>query len=116
VYFKVLYDSQSKLTLFYLNGEPVDLCNGYALSRYHHAGDKGERKYSSSFLTSTLDAGKWSASRPGHALPLGKGSSVPTGLEAGWASELVWTERLEEKSSAGDRTPVVQYVVRRYTD
>jgi hypothetical protein len=30
-------------------------------------------------------------------------------LEAGWASELVWTQRLEEKSfaSAGDRTAVL---------
>jgi hypothetical protein len=37
---------------------------------------------------------------------------------AGWASELVWTQTLEEKSSAsaGDRTPVVQSVVRHYTD
>jgi hypothetical protein len=33
---------------------------------------------------------------------------------AGWASELVWTQRIEEKSfaSAGDRTPVVQSIVR----
>jgi hypothetical protein len=38
--------------------------------------------------------------------------------EAGLASELVWTQRLEEKysASAGDRTPVVQSVVRHYTD
>jgi hypothetical protein len=27
-----------------------------------------------------------------------KGSLVPTGQEAEWASELVWTQRLEEKS------------------
>jgi hypothetical protein len=34
----------------------------------------------------------------------GKGSPVPIAQEAGWASELVWTQRLEEKSfaSAGD--------------
>jgi hypothetical protein len=33
-----------------------------------------------------------------------------------WASELVWTQMLEEKSfaSAGDRTPVIQSVVRHY--
>jgi hypothetical protein len=38
---------------------------------------------------------------------------VPIGHEAGWALEPVWTQRLEEKSSAsvGDRTPVVQSVV-----
>jgi hypothetical protein len=34
--------------------------------------------------------------------------------EAGWAPETVWTQRLEEKSSAsvGDRTPVADCVVR----
>jgi hypothetical protein len=38
--------------------------------------------------------------------------------EAGWASKLVWTQRLEEKSfaSVGDRTPVVQFLVRHYAD
>jgi hypothetical protein len=38
--------------------------------------------------------------------------------EAGWAPEPVWTQGLEEKSSApvGDRTPIVQAVVRHYTD
>jgi hypothetical protein len=51
--------------------------------------------------------GEWSASRPGRALPPG-----PTGQEAGWAPEPVWTQRLEEKSSVRDRTPVVQSVVR----
>jgi hypothetical protein len=57
--------------------------------------------------------GEWSASRLGRALP-----PVPIGQEAGWAPEVVWTQRLEEKSfaSAGDRTPVVQYVVRHCTD
>jgi hypothetical protein len=38
---------------------------------------------------------------------------VPIGQEAGWASEPVWTQRLEEKepsASVGDRTPVVQSV------
>jgi hypothetical protein len=56
---------------------------------------------------------EWSASRPGRALP-----PVPLGQEAGWASELVWTQRLEEKSvsSAGGRTQVVQSVVSHYTD
>jgi hypothetical protein len=55
------------------------------------------------------------ASRPSRALPPGKGPIVQ---EAGWASKQVWTQRLEEKSSAsvGDRTPVVQSVVRHYTD
>jgi hypothetical protein len=38
----------------------------------------GERRYSSySFTTSALDGGVWSASRPGRALPPGKGPPVP---------------------------------------
>jgi hypothetical protein len=47
-----------------------------------------------------------------------KGPSAPIVQEAGWASELVWIQRLEEKSLAlaRDRTPVVQSVVRHYTD
>jgi hypothetical protein len=38
------------------------------------------------------------------------------GQEAGWASEPVWTQRLEEKSftSTGDRTPVVLSVFSHY--
>jgi hypothetical protein len=42
----------------------------------------------------------------------GSGSTVPTVQEAGWAPELITTERLQEKSftSDGDRTPVVQSV------
>jgi hypothetical protein len=57
---------------------------------------------------------------PAALLPPGKGPPVPIVQEAGWAPELVWTQRLEEKSSApaGDRTPiapVVQPIVRHYT-
>jgi hypothetical protein len=71
--------------------------------------------YSSySFTASALDGGEWSESRPGRALPPGKRPPVPIGQEAGWAPELVCTQRLEEESfaSADDRTPVVQSVVR----
>jgi hypothetical protein len=48
----------------------------------------------------------------------GKGPPVPIVKEAGWTSEPVWKQRLEEKSfsSSGDRTPIVQSVVRHYTD
>jgi hypothetical protein len=36
----------------------------------------------------------------------GKGSAVPTGQEAGWASELVWTQKLEQRFlTCGPRTP-----------
>jgi hypothetical protein len=53
--------------------------------------------YSSySFMTSVLDGGEWSASRPGCALPRGKGTPVPIGQEVGWAPETVWTQRLQE--------------------
>jgi hypothetical protein len=71
----------------------------------------GERRYSSySFTTSALDGSEWSASRPGRALPLGKGPPVPIVQEAGWAPEPVWTQRLEEKSfaPAGDRTQFIK--------
>jgi hypothetical protein len=54
---------------------------------------------------------------PAALYPRGKGPRYP--LEAGWAKEPVWTQTqgLEEKSSApvGDRTPIVQPVVRHYT-
>jgi hypothetical protein len=81
-----------------------------------------ERRYSSySFLTSALDGGERSASRPGRTLPPGKGHSVPIGQEAGWTPEPVWTQRLEEKSSCICRgsnldRPVVQSVAKYYTD
>jgi hypothetical protein len=68
-----------------------------------------ERSYSPySFLTSAL-GGEWSASRPDRPLPRGR-IPVPIVQEAGWASEPVWTQRLEEKSFSleRDRTPVVQ--------
>jgi hypothetical protein len=53
--------------------------------------------YSSySFTNSALDGGEWSASRPGRYLAPGKGPHVPTLREAGWTSEPVWTQRLEE--------------------
>jgi hypothetical protein len=65
--------------------------------------------------------GEWSASRPGRALPQGKGAPVPIVQETGWAPEPVWTQRLEEKilclcrGSNLDR-PIVQPLVRHYTD
>jgi hypothetical protein len=70
-----------------------------------------EIRYSSySFSTSALDGREWLASRPGRALALGKGPTVPIVQEAGLAPEPVWTQRLEEKSfaSAGDRTPIAR--------
>jgi hypothetical protein len=57
---------------------------------------------------------------PAALLPPGKGPPVPIVQDAGWASEPVWTQRLEEKSFAPRRgsnpdCPVVQPVVRHYT-
>jgi hypothetical protein len=56
---------------------------------------------------------------PAALYPRGKDPPPPVPIvqEAGWASEPVWTERIKEKSlaPAGDRTPVVQSVVRHYT-
>jgi hypothetical protein len=51
---------------------------------------------------------------PAALYPRGKDPPVPIGEEAVWAPEPVWTQRLEEKSSVsvGDRTPIVQPVVR----
>jgi hypothetical protein len=79
-------------------------------------------KYGSySFSTSAVDGGEWSASRPGRALPPGKGPPVPIVQEDGWAPEPVWTLRLEEKyvrpcrGSNLDR-PIVHTVIRHYTD
>jgi hypothetical protein len=61
-------------------------------------------------MTSALDGGEWLAPRPSRALPLGKGPMGPIGQEAGWAPELVWTQRLEENplASAGDQTLIAQ--------
>jgi hypothetical protein len=60
--------------------------------------------------THSLDGGEWSASRPGCALPLGKGPPVPIGQEAERTPEPVSTQRLEEKSfaPARDRTLIAQ--------
>jgi hypothetical protein len=82
----------------------------------------GQRRYSSyTFMTSALDGGEWSASRPGHALAPGKGPPVPIVQEAGLVPEPVWIQRLDEKSFCVWRgsnlyCPVVQSIVRHYTD
>jgi hypothetical protein len=58
----------------------------------------GEKRYISySYLTSAVDAGEWSASRPGRALPPRKGPPVPIVQEVGWAPELVWTQGARRK-------------------
>jgi hypothetical protein len=80
-----------------------------------------EKRMYSSYSFSTLDGGEWSASRPGRALAPGKGPPVLTVQEAGWASEPICTQRLEEKSfrlCRGSKPghPLIQPVARHYTD
>jgi hypothetical protein len=61
--------------------------------------------------------GEWSALRPGRALLPGNDLWYPLDRRLG-GLQLICTHCLEEKffSSAGDRTPVVQSVVRHYAD
>jgi hypothetical protein len=79
---------------------------------------RGERRYSLySFTTSEVD-GVVSGQRPAPA-PV-KGPPVPIGKETGWAPELVWIHRMEEKSfyfrqGSNLDLPVVQFVVIHYT-
>jgi hypothetical protein len=75
----------------------------------------GEEVY---LLTSALDGGvSGRRHAPAALYPRGKDPPLPIVQETGWAPELVWTQRIKEKSfvPAGDRTPVVQSVVRHYT-
>jgi hypothetical protein len=54
-------------------------------SRFRRGGANGEKSYSSySFLTSALNGGEWSASRPGHLLLPGKDSQYPLDRRLGW--------------------------------
>jgi hypothetical protein len=65
-----------------------------------------------SFLASALDEVSGQRHAPAAVYP--RERTAGTDWIGGW----VWTQRLEEKSfaSAGDRTTVVQSVVRLYTD
>jgi hypothetical protein len=112
------FDFRAALDIMAIKNKMRPERNLVKVSRYTPWRRMGERSYSSySYLTSAPDGGEWSASRPGSALPPGKGPLVPTGYEAGWVPEPVWTQGLEEKSSApaGIRTPIVQPVVRHCT-
>jgi hypothetical protein len=87
------------------------------LSRYTPWWRLGERRYSSySFLTSSLGGGEWSASRPGLALPRRKDCSGGwVGLRADLDTEVRGKILCSCLRSNPDR-PVVQSVVRHYTD
>jgi hypothetical protein len=78
---------------------------------------RGRRYSSYSYLTSTLDGREWSASRSGRDLPRGKDPRYTLDRRLGGRHR--WSgQRLEGKhfGPGGDRTPVVQSVVRHYTD
>jgi hypothetical protein len=82
------------------------------LSRYNHAGDKGERKYSSdSFLNSASVSGQ----RHDPAAIYLRGKDP---LDRRLSGSQSWTQRLEEHSfaSSGNLKPIVQSVIRHYTD
>jgi hypothetical protein len=78
------------------------------MSHYRHEGTKGKRIYSSYlFFISALRGVRGQRHAQDALCPRGKETLYPQAT--GWASELVWTQRLQEKffASAGDRTPVV---------
>jgi len=63
------------------------------------------------FLTSALDGGQWSASRPGRFTPRERGPG--THWIGGWVGPIVGLNAVAKRkipASAGNRTPVVQLV------
>jgi hypothetical protein len=84
--------------------------------------EQGERMYSSySFMTSALDEGEWSASRPGRAFTPGERTHGThcteswVGPRASMDKEAIGKILCPCQGSNPDR-PVVQPVVRHYTD
>jgi hypothetical protein len=86
-----------------------------------HEGVLGEWRYSSTYsLTSVLDGGEWSASRPGSFTPREKAPGIH--WIRGWVGfraimdavvkGIIPSPRRESKP----RTPIVQPVAQRYTD
>jgi hypothetical protein len=64
-------------------------------------------------MTTALEGGEESASRPGRSLPPGK-DPVPIVQEAGWAPGPGWTGA-ENLALTGIRSPTIQLVASRYT-
>jgi hypothetical protein len=91
-------------------------------SRYTPCSAWKERRYSSySFSTSALDGGEWSASRPGRAFTPGERTPC-THCTGGWVGPRAGLDTEDRgkilcprRGSNPDR-PVVQPVVRHYTD
>jgi hypothetical protein len=86
-----------------------------------HGGAWGERRYSSSFTTLALDGGKWSASRPGRAFTPGE-RTPGTHCTGGWVGPRAGLDTeargkiLFPCRGSNPARPVVQPVVRHYTD
>jgi hypothetical protein len=97
------------------------VCKQKSSPATRHEGAWGERRYRSySFTTSAIDGGEWSASRPGRALPPGKGPRG-THWRGGWVAPRAGLDTEDRgkilyprRGSNPDR-PVVQFVVRHYT-
>jgi hypothetical protein len=107
-----LHEPIQKIVSYYSNRSVTKI----KLSRHNHAGTKGDKRYSSySVLTSALDRGG-QRHAPATLYP----RQLPRYLlDRRLGGPQSWSvQRLEEKSfaSAGDRTPIVQSLVRYYTD
>jgi hypothetical protein len=81
----------------------------------------GERRCNSySFLSWALDGGEWSASHPGRALPRGKDHRYPLYRRLGGPQSRSGHMLLEKSfclcRGSNLDLPVVQYVLRHYTD
>jgi hypothetical protein len=86
-----------------------------------HVGVLGEWKYSSTHsLTSALDGGKWSVSRPGRFTP--KKRAPGTYWVGGWVGPRTVLGAVGKRKipsprrESNPRTPIVQLVAQRYTD
>jgi hypothetical protein len=96
----------------------LSLCFNWAP---RHEGVLGEWRYNSTHsLTSSLDEGEWSASRPGHFTPRER----PPGTHwiGGWVGPRAVLDAVVKRKipsprrESSPRTPIVQSVAQRYTD
>jgi hypothetical protein len=86
-----------------------------------HEGILGEWKYSSTHsLTSALDGGEWSGSRPGHFIP--RERDPGTHWIGGWLSPRAVLDAVVKRKIPNPRresnptTPIIQPVAQRYSD
>jgi hypothetical protein len=91
------------------------------LIKRHAMKTYGEWRYSSThFLTSALDGGEWSASRPGRFTP--KEKAAGTHRIGGWVGPRAVLDAMVKRKipsprrESNPRTPIVQPVAQRYTD